>query len=133
MFSMRSKMFRFIAPAVVLVAIMGTAAAFTNTNTVPVSGAGEGAGVISGYTASAVTYIEDSTTPSNLSGMSFTLTPTSGGPDATSVAIELTTGGVWYKAPVCSISGTAATCTFTTEPTVASVTNLDIVATGPTT
>jgi len=52
-----------------------SAYAFTATNTVPASSAGEGSGTISGFTVSAIHYTLDAANPANVTGVSFTLAP----------------------------------------------------------
>ena len=49
--------------------------AYAATNTVPSSNAGSGSGTISGYTVSNIAYTLNSTTPTNLDQVAFTIAP----------------------------------------------------------
>lgn len=67
---------RRVALAALLALVVGVSAyAFTATNVVPGSSAGEGSGTISGFTVSAIHYSLDSANPANVNGVSFTLAP----------------------------------------------------------
>jgi len=113
-----------IVSTVAVSLIFATAAfAFANTNTVPGSTAGSGSGAISGYTISAIAYTLDSTTPTNLDAVNFTISPTA----ASQVKIQLASGGSWYT---CTNSTGSVTCNTTSpQATVAAATNLTVVAT----
>lgn len=85
--------------------------AFTNTNTVPISDAGQGANTISGYTVGAVTFAESATNPHKVASFSFTLAAKDGGGDPTTVKASLTnaaddatgaTAQTWYT---CALDG----------------------------
>jgi hypothetical protein len=97
-----------------LALVFATAAyGFANANTVPVSGAGDGQGAITGYTISAITYTLNAANPRNLDQVQFTLTPNAAGAlDPTSVKIEITSGAAstWHD---CAVAGTTATCDLT--------------------
>ena len=103
--------------------VLATAAyAFTATNTVPASNAGAGSGTISGYTASAVTYTVNSTTPTDLDQVAFTIAPTT----TSTVKVQLASGGSWYD---CANSAGSVTCNTTSpQATVAAATQLTVVA-----
>jgi len=103
--------------------VLATAAyAFTATNTVPASNAGAGSGTISGYTASAVTYTVNSTTPTDLDQVAFTIAPTT----TSTVKVQLASGGSWYD---CANSAGSVTCDTTSpQATVAAATQLTVVA-----
>ncbi len=59
---------------IVLTLVLGTASyGFAAGNTVPAGVAGEGMGVISGYTVSSVTYLLDSSLPTQFDSVAFTL------------------------------------------------------------
>lgn len=105
---------------VLVLALSGFTYAFAATNTVPVTKAGDGTGVISGYTITDVVYILDGTTPSNIASVTFTLDAS-----ATSASIRLVDGGSWYSCTIAS--GTDVTCT-TTGATVLSADLLQVVA-----
>jgi|SRR5689334_11881776 hypothetical protein len=104
--------------------IAGAAYAFTASNTVPASYAGDGAGTISGYTVSAIAYNLNATTVTNIDSVTFTLDH-----PATTVKATFESGATPPRYN-CSVSGgTSVTCN-TTSPqlTVANATNLDVLA-----
>lgn len=112
-----------LALAVLLaVAVYGFAA----SNTVPTGQVGDGAGAISGYTVSAVTYTLNSTNPSSLDEVHFVLSAS-----ASTVKVKLVSAGsTWYT---CALD-TATTgepndweCD-TTGATVAASNELKVVA-----
>lgn len=110
-----------------MVGALGLVAAATvgyaNTNTVPGSNAGDGAGAISGYTVSNVHYTLDATTPSNATSVSFNTSPVLTG--TSTKRISLDNGATWIPAGNCT--GTApVSCTI--SATVTSLTNLRVVA-----
>lgn len=110
--------------AALAAAVLGFAAyAFTASNTVPATSAGSGAGTISGYTASSVSYGLNSTNPANIDQVSFTLNPTAAG----TVKVKLAPAGAWYA---CSNSSGSVTCDTTvgTQATVAAATELTVLA-----
>jgi hypothetical protein len=116
-----SRMSKLFIVVVVALIFATSAYAFAASNTVPGTVAGEGAGAVSGYTVTAVTYTLNATTPSNIDSVAFTLS----GP-ATTVKASLITGGNFYT---CSGGPTNWTCA-TTAPqvTVSGANNLDIIA-----
>jgi signal peptidase I len=97
--------------------------AYAATNTVPNGTAGSGSGTISGYTVSSVVYTPNSTTPTNLDQVAFSISPTA----ATTVKIQLAAAGSWYT---CSNTAGSVTCNTTSpQATVAAATQLTVVAT----
>ena len=107
----------------VVAGVLATATyAFTASNTVPASRAGDGSGTISGYTVSNVAYTLNATNPSNLDSVAFTLDA------AASVAkIKLvSSGSTWYSCT--NPSSNNWTCT-TTGAAVAPADQLQVVAT----
>ena len=104
----RSRRFASLALlSIVGVAVFGFAAA----NTVPASQAGDGSGVISGYTASAIKYNLNVTNPGNIDSVQFTLD--SAPPASSTMKVKLVSAGsTWYT---CTNVGTALTCV-TTSP-----------------
>ena len=119
------KTFRFSRILVVLVAvgvIAGASYAFTASNTVPTTYAGDGTGTISGYVVSAVAYTLNGTTPTNVDAVAFTLDHA-----ATTVKARVVTGGSWYS---CSNTGGNNFSCATTSPqaTASGVDNLEVVA-----
>jgi hypothetical protein len=117
--------FTFSRILVVLIAvgiISGAAYAFTASNTVPTTYAGDGSQTISGYTVSSVTYTLNSTTPSNVDAVGFALDHA-----ATTVKVRVVSGGSWYSCT--NPSGNNWTCTTTSpQATAAGVNNLQVVA-----
>ena len=139
----------FVVAAVAML-LSGGAYAFTASNTVPATTAGNGSAAISGYTVSNVTYALSSSSPGTpaspvITGITFTLTGTSATVGATAPTVEdavFATGssssadyssctGSWTKGTTgTSTHGTGTyTCSNTTAPaTVAEVTSLAITA-----
>jgi hypothetical protein len=116
-----------LVPALILAALLATASyAFTATNTVPGTNAGQGAQTISGYTASNVTYdLDTSSGTAMVTGATFDLTPDSSGNAPTDVEARLTSTGTYVN---CSnSSGTTWTCAFS-GVTALSTASLDIAA-----
>ncbi len=105
----------------VIVAISATAYAFAAANTVPATKAGDGLGVVSGYTVTSVTYTLNAADPSTLDEVSFDL-----GAAASQVKAQLVaTTGTWYA---CTLdTGTVWKCD-TTGLTVSSIDQLRVVA-----
>jgi hypothetical protein len=107
---------------VLLVLIFASAAfAFAAGNTVPVTRAGEGVSVTSGYTVSNVVYNLNATTPSNIDSVTFTLNAA-----ASNVKIRLVTTGSYYT---CTNVGLNWTCTTTSpQATVSAADELRVIA-----
>jgi hypothetical protein len=106
---------------VLVVLVFATAAfAFAAANTMPVTYAGEGSSVTSGYTVSAVVYNLNTTTPSNIDSVTFSLNAA-----ATNVSIRLATLGSYYDCT--NTTGFNWSCT-TTGATVAAANELRVVA-----
>jgi hypothetical protein len=93
------------------------------SNTVPGTEAGSGSGAISGYTVSSVAYGLNSTTPTNIDAVTFTISPTSAG----TVKAQLASGGSWYSCT--NTSGSVSCNTTSPQATVAAATQLTVVAT----
>ena len=108
---------------VLLVLVFATAAfAFAATNTVPVTRAGEGVSVTSGYTVTNVVYNLNAATPSNIDSVTFTLNAA-----ASNVKIRLVTTGSYYN---CTNVGLNWTCNTTApQATVAAADELRVIAT----
>lgn len=111
-------------PAALGIAVAAIAAgfAFTASNTVPNASLGQGANVISGYTVSNVGYSLNSTTPSNVDSVSFTLSPATAG----TVKIQLVSGGSWYSCT--NSSGSVSCATTSPQAVVSAADSLDVVA-----
>ena len=104
-----------------VLAISVTAYAFAASNTVPATKAGDGTGVVSGYTVTGVAYTLNATTPTTLDQVSFDL-----GAAATQVKVQLVaTTGTWYT---CTLdTGTVWECD-TTGLTVSTIDQLRVIA-----
>ena len=107
----------------VVAGVLATATyAFTATNTVPASRAGDGSGTISGYTVTNVAYSLNATNPSTLDSVAFTLDAA-----ASVVRIKLVaSGSTWYSCT--NPSGNNWTCS-TSGAAVAPADQLQVVAT----
>lgn len=110
--------------ALVVAAALATGAyAFTATNTVPGSSAGSGSGTISGYTASAVAYTLNATTPSDIDSMTFTLSA-----NASTAKAKIVSGSTTYTA--CTIAGGVnVTCNFSPDIAITTADQLSVIAT----
>ena len=117
--------FRYVAAVLAAVCVAAGAYAFTATNTVPASSAGSGSHAISGYLVTNVAYTLNSTTPTDMDAVSFTLDATAG-----TVKAQVVNGGTWYD---CTNGGSGNnwTCDTTvgTQATVAPADQLSVVAT----
>ena len=117
--------FRYVAALLAAVCVAAGAYAFTASNTVPASSAGSGSQTISGYSVSNVAYTLNSTTPTNMDAVSFTLDKAAG-----TVKAQVVNGGTWYD---CTNGGSGNnwTCDTTvgTQATVAPANQLSVVAT----
>ena len=84
--------------------------AFTASNTVPTSKAGDGQAAISGYVLSSVNYDLNATDPTKMDAVTFTLnsTPAAG----STIKAQVVDGGTWYD---CLSSGANVTCDTTGE------------------
>lgn len=113
---------RAVLGSVVLAGSIGVAGfAFTASNTVPATKAGDGSGAVTGYVASSVHYALNAADPTKADSLTFTL-------DSAPVAgstIRAKVGGNWYS---CTNVTVAVTCA-TTSPaaTVVSMTTLEVV------
>jgi hypothetical protein len=86
------KNFKLILIVMVVVVLAASAYAFADANTVPATKAGSGAGEISGYTVSSVAYTLNSSNPSQLDAVSFTLDAA-----AETVKVKLVAAGsTWF-------------------------------------
>jgi hypothetical protein len=114
---------RLVVVTLAAVALGGGVFAYAASNTVPNTTAGAGSGTISGYTISNVAYGLNSTTPTNLDSVTFTISPAT----ATTVKAQLASAGTWYS---CSNTAGSVTCNTTSpQATVAAATQLTVVAT----
>ena len=114
---------RAVVVAVIALLLAVGVYAFAASNTVPGTEAGSGSGAISGYTVSSVAYGLNSTTPTNIDSVTFTISPTSAG----TVKIQLASGGSWYSCT--NTSGSVSCNTTSPQASVAAATQLTVVAT----
>ena len=105
---------RFILVLILPALFAGRAA--TASNTVPAGSAGSGAGAVSGYTISAVSY---SLAGDTVSGVSFALSP----PGAAMVKVRLAPSEPWTT---CTIAVGVASCGLSTSVTDAA--SLEVIA-----
>ena len=120
------RLFNFRTTTVILLALILSAVAFgfAAANSVPETGAGDGAGDISGYDITAIQYTLLGSDPSKVSSVSFTVSPTAGAAAAGTVEITIDGGTNWVS---CAPSWT---CTFASpEPTVLAAASMQVVAT----
>jgi hypothetical protein len=119
----RRKRRRVLAGAASFVLALSAAGyAFTASNTVPNASLGQGSNTISGYTASSIAYNLNSSTPSNLDSVTFTIAPTT----ASTVKIQLAVAGSWYS---CTNTSGSVSCTTTSpQATASAATALNVVA-----
>ena len=111
---------------VLLVMVLSAASyAFAATNTVPASVAGDGKGAIAGYAVSGITYVLDTTNPSLIASVKFTLDET-----AATVKAELsnTAGTITAWSSACTLTTGVYTCTFGSGFNVVDAFSLRVVA-----
>lgn len=98
---------------------------FAAANVVPESGAGDGEGVVSGYTITNIKYDLDDTNPREIDAVQFAINPTTSAPNATNVKITFD-GSNWTNCDTDSVP--LIVCTMSAIVTVESVDNLRVVA-----
>ena len=125
------RLFSFRTTTAVLLALILSAVAygFAAANVVPDSKAGDGTGVVSGYTISNIHYVLDTVTPSEIDTVTFTTdvaVPATG----TVYVVADNGAGTEYESDACTNLGTVnLSCDFTTNTlTVLSLENLRVVA-----
>jgi hypothetical protein len=119
LFKRHKKTFGLVAAIVVAAATFG-AQAFTASNTVPATLAGNGAGAITGYAVSNVAY---TTTDDKITAVDFDLDA-----DAADVKVQLlSTGGTWYDCGATTGVSHHATCV--TNEDAAAADQLSVTAT----
>lgn len=84
--------FKMFVVLLMVLAFATAAFAFAANNSVPPSYAGEGSSITSGYTVTNVVYNLNTTTPSNVDSVSFTLNAA-----ASTVKVRLVTTGSYYS------------------------------------
>ena len=96
--------------------------AFTASNIVPGSKAGQGATAITGYTVSGVAYTLSTSNPANIDSVAFTLSAA-----ATTVKAKVVQASSTYTG--CTVSGgTSVTCDFSPDVSAVSADELSVVA-----
>lgn len=113
----------FVVLFLVLVLSMATYA-YAAANSLTESGAGDGTQAISGYTVSNIHYVLDSTNPSNISAVTFSLAPTAGAGPATSVVAQVAPSATWSA---CTLTSGTWSCPLT-GVTALAASNLRVVA-----
>jgi hypothetical protein len=115
---------RLVIFSVLAVAIASGIYAYAATNTVPATTAGSGSAAISGYAVTNVVYGLNSTTPTNLDSVAFTIAPAA----ASTVKVQLASAGTWYS---CTNTAGSVTCNTAApvQATAAAATQLTVVAT----
>ena len=113
---------RFIYPLVIALLLAAITFAYAAANTVPVTNAGDGQNIVSGYTVSNIHYVLNSTDPAKIDAVQFSLT---GNNAAQSVKVQLVSGGAWYD---CSPSGSTYTCNVNGAVSVLSTDILRVIA-----
>ena len=121
---MFKRSFKFFIIGVFVLALATTTYALAAANTVPTSTAGDGNGVISGYTVTAIHYALNVTNPANIDTVTFTIAPAASAGSV--VTVQLYPAGSWYTCTV--TTGTAVSCTTTSpQATVLAATSLHVV------
>lgn len=122
---------RFLVALVASGVIAGGAYAFTASNTVPTTNVGAGSGTVSGYTVSNIHYSLNSTNPTNIDSLTFSVSPVipNTGSGKVNVQAALTSGGPNTYSCTTNTAGDTVTCA-TTSPqlTAATLSSLTVVA-----
>ena len=122
---------RFLVALVASGVIAGGAYAFTASNTVPTTNGGAGSGTVSGYTVSNIHYSLNSTNPTNIDSLTFSVSPVipNTGSGKVNVQAALTSGGPNTYSCTTNTAGDTVTCA-TTSPqlTAATLSSLTVVA-----
>jgi hypothetical protein len=107
--------------------LSASAYGFAAGNTVPKTGAGDGAEAISGYLITNVAYTLDASTPTKITSVAFDIDPAIvGGADAGSAKIKLYDAGAYHD---CVVTAGVATCAVTGGVLTTLADNLSVVAT----
>ena len=121
---LRNRVWQVVIAAGLGLAIVGGVFAYTASNTVPGSQAGEGQGTVTGYVLTSVHYGLNATDPTKIDSVTFNLdsAPAAG----STIKAKPASTGSWYT---CTNIGVAVTCP-TTSPqvTVAAADTLTVVA-----
>lgn len=120
---MKRRTKRLAIAAVVAGLVVVGAFAFTASNTVPGTKAGDGSGAITGYVVSSVHYTLNGSDPTKVDSVAFTLdsAPVAG----STLKVQLESAGSWYS---CTNVTTAVTCATTSpQATVQPADNLRVI------
>lgn len=119
---------KYIAIALIILTLSVVAYGYAAANVVPEFGAGDGSGVVSGYTVSNVDYVLLTSDPTKVESVAFDVAATSGAAVADTVKISVDSGTTWVDCtgPVTN----TWTCAFTVafEPSVSAIETLQVVA-----
>lgn len=119
---MKKRRLLYLIIAIGVFAVATAVYSFAASNTVPSTYLGEGAGTISGYTVSNVAYVLNSSNPSNLDEVQFTLNNA-----ATTVKIKLVAAGASFYN--CALNAGTWECPTTSpQATVVSADELRVIA-----
>ncbi len=111
---MKQKKRRYALAALLAAIFAAVGFAFAAANTVPTSYAGEGSGTVSGFTVASIHYTLDTSNPANITGVSFTLSPSPAGTATVRAALNAgayvnctVAAGTWS----CPVAGTVLVAT----------------------
>ncbi len=114
---------------VVLVAVLvAVGFAYAAANTVPITGAGDGQAVISGYNVTNVQYALSSSNPDKIDAVKFNLSPINASapaPANVKITLELGNNPTWFD---CSKHGQIWSCLVNGAVTIADADQLRVVA-----
>lgn len=121
---LRNRVWQVVIAAGLGLAIVGGVFAYTASNTVPGSQAGEGQGTVTGYVLTSVHYGLNATDSTKIDSVTFNLDSPPGA--GSTIKAKPVSTGSWYT---CTVVGVAVTCP-TTSPqvTVNSADTLNVVA-----
>jgi hypothetical protein len=116
-----------ILTAIALILLLTVVAfGYAAANIVPETGAGDGTGIISGYTVTNINYSLLTTDPSKIDGLTMDIAATSGAGVASDVRVTVDGGTTWVT---CSGPVTSTwTCAFSPEANVSTMAALQVVA-----
>lgn len=118
---------RYFVMLVFIMIFASSAYAFAAANSVLETGAGDGSNTISGYDVTNVNYTLNAGNPANIDAVSFDLAPTAGAGPASTVKVQLVTGGAWFN---CTAPGASHDwdCSVAGAVTALAANNLRVVA-----
>jgi hypothetical protein len=115
---------RTLISIIAVIILMIAAYAYAAANSVPETGAGDGSEAISGYTITNVHYTLGAD-PSQISAVTFNISPTAGAGPVREVQVQLVSGGTWFA---CDESAVPAISCSITGVTVLSANQFRVVA-----